>query len=296
MEFKHIRYFLAVAEHENISHAAESLGMGQPPLSLQIKALEKNIGVKLFDRVAQGVKLTAAGEAFYEEVKGVPEALNQAQLAAKAAARGETGQIVIGFTTSLIYLPVVYRSLLHFQEAYPHVKLKTIEQNSAYLEDSLKAKKVDLIFSREDPQRLSHEFTAKVIHQENLMLVLSKSHPLAQNFKDLSQLKNEHLITFPPTHGHALLDNMINTCRAAHFEPKLGLTLPQLSSIIHAVAANLGFALVPQSMSHLNFPDVVFLPLPLDKISENNLVSVVTRKYEKSQAVRHYLKLLKDNK
>jgi DNA-binding transcriptional LysR family regulator len=290
MEFKHIRYFLAVVDHENISHAAETLGLNQPQLSLQIKALEKDVNVKLFDRIAQGVKLTSAGKAFYEVVKAIPTTLESAKHSAQSAARGETGQIIIGFTTSLIYLPKVYRSLLYFQKAYPHVKLKTLEQNSTQLEQSLKEQCVDLIFSRETSETLNENFVTQVICQEAFVLVISKSHPIAGHFSDLSQLKHDPLITFPSTNGHSLLNNMLNLCREAGFEPKLGLILPQLSSIIHAVAANLGFALVPTSMSHLNFPDVIFLSLP--SAPENNIVSVVTRRFDKSKTVKNYLKSL----
>lgn len=294
MEFKHIYYFISVAEQGNISHAAETMGMAQPILSLKIKALEKDLDVKLFKRISKGVELTEAGEVFYEKVKNIPNILQEATLSAKCAARGEIGKVIIGFTTSLIYLPEVYQSLLFFKRDNPQIKLTTIEQNSIQLEESLKGNKVDLIFSREDHLQFSSDFKSKVIYQEELILVLSKSHPLASTFKSLMQLKNDKLILFPQTHGYALLNNIYSLCRDAGFEPKSGIVLPQLSSIIHAVAANLGYALVPASMSHLNFPDVVFIQLN-NEIKKNNLTSVIIRRNEKSKIVKKYLSLF-DNK
>src|SRR6185437_12581826 len=100
MELRHIRYFLAVAEERNVTRAAEKLGIGQPPLSQQIHALEAELGVRLFRRTGHGVVLTEAGEALLVDARRLLESASQAVANAQRAGRGETGQLNIGFTGS----------------------------------------------------------------------------------------------------------------------------------------------------------------------------------------------------
>ena len=98
MELRHLRYFLAIAEEGNFTRAAARLGIGQPPLSQQIKDLEGEVGAPLFRRVPHGAELTEAGKAFLERVKGIPLQTADAVRAAQRAARGETGRLSLGFT------------------------------------------------------------------------------------------------------------------------------------------------------------------------------------------------------
>src|ERR1700760_3735477 len=100
MELRHLRYFLAVAEERNFTRAAARVGIGQPPLSMQIRALENELGVSLFERQARGVALTAAGQAFLPEARALLAQAKQAFEAAARGARGEVGRLRIGFTGS----------------------------------------------------------------------------------------------------------------------------------------------------------------------------------------------------
>jgi DNA-binding transcriptional LysR family regulator len=107
MELRHIRYFLAVAEERHFTRAAAKVGIGQPPLSQQIKDLEVEIGAALFRRVAHGAELTPAGLAFLERVKGMPALAEQGKQAARRASRGELGSLRVGFTASSAFNAVV---------------------------------------------------------------------------------------------------------------------------------------------------------------------------------------------
>ena len=100
LELRHIRYFLAVTEERHFTRAAAKLGIGQPPLSQQIKDLEGEVGASLFHRVAHGAELTEAGEAFLAWVREMPLLAEKATLAARRGARGETGSLRVGFTAS----------------------------------------------------------------------------------------------------------------------------------------------------------------------------------------------------
>src|SRR6202522_4097465 len=103
VELRHIRYFLAVAEERHFTRAAAKVGIGQPPLSQQIKDLEREVGAALFHRLAHGAELTEAGKAFLAGVKEMPSIADRATIAARRASRGETGSLRIGFTPSTTF-------------------------------------------------------------------------------------------------------------------------------------------------------------------------------------------------
>ena len=118
MELRHVRYFLAVAEEKNFTRAAARVGIGQPPLSQQIKDLESEVGTNLFQRLPQGAELTEAGRAFLEIVKGFPAQAERAVRAAQRAARGESGTLRVGFTGSAVFNPVVAGAVLLFTQVF----------------------------------------------------------------------------------------------------------------------------------------------------------------------------------
>ena len=101
MELRHLRYFVAVAEELNFTRAAARLHIGQPPLSIQIRALEEEIGARLFDRNQRRVSLTLAGERLLLHARGVLSAVEAAVIDTQRAARGELGELRVGFTSSL---------------------------------------------------------------------------------------------------------------------------------------------------------------------------------------------------
>jgi DNA-binding transcriptional LysR family regulator len=114
MELRHIRYFLAVAEERHFTRAAAKVGIGQPPLSQQIKDLETEVGAPLFYRLAHGAELTAAGAAFLEGVKEMPALAERATKSAQRASRGETGSLRVGLTASSAFNAVVPAAIRAF--------------------------------------------------------------------------------------------------------------------------------------------------------------------------------------
>jgi DNA-binding transcriptional LysR family regulator len=101
LELRHLRYFVAVAEEKNFSRAAERLNMTQPPLSQQIKDLEKEIGAKLFDRTSRPLRLTVAGEAFLEEARILIMQFEQTVHKIHSISQGESGYLTVSFSTAL---------------------------------------------------------------------------------------------------------------------------------------------------------------------------------------------------
>ncbi len=262
MELRHIRYFLAVAEEGNFTRAAARLGIGQPPLSLQIKDLEAEVGVPLFQRVPQGAVLTDAGQAFLDVVGGMPARAFDAVRAAQRAARGETGRLTLGFTGSSALNPVVTEAMRAYRRSYPGVELKVDEGNSSTLMGRLRDGLLDIAILRPDGLE-SDDLVFHRYPDEQLIVALPVNHPAVPKGRkiDLKTLRGEPFILTPRALGPSLFDAAVANCRAAGFEPALGPTAPQIVSILALVAAELGVALVPASMQHLAFKGVVYKAL-----------------------------------
>lgn len=262
MEFRHIRYFLAVAEEGNFTRAAARLGIGQPPLSLQIKDLEAEVGAQLFHRVPHGAELTEAGQAFWDAVHMMPGQASGAIRAAQRASRGETGRLRLGFTGTAALNPIVSATIRAFHRAYPDVELTLEEANSVALTVGLIEGRLDAAILRPnsaDPP----EIREYVLKREPLVAVLPQSHVAVAEGRDvdLVTLATTPLIVTPREIGVSLHEAAIAACRASGFEPILGQFAPQIASILSLVSAELGFSLVPASMAQFNVFGVSFLPL-----------------------------------
>src|SRR5215510_9439384 len=148
MELRHLRYFLAVAAEGHITRAADKLGMQQPPLSQQIRALEHELEVQLFRRLPRGVELTSAGEAFLAAARSIMDQIEHARTSTRRASRGEVGRIAVGFTTSAPFHPFVPRVIRSFNETYPSVSMALEENGSIELLSSLWEQRLDAAFVR----------------------------------------------------------------------------------------------------------------------------------------------------
>src|ERR1700758_4115546 len=133
MELRHIRYFLAVAEERHFTRAAAKVGIGQPPLSQQIKDLEGEIGAALIRRLAHGAELTEAGKAFLAGVKEMPLIAQRATMAARRSARGELGSLRVGFPSTATFNVAVPSAIRGFRRAYPEIHVTLEEANTTRL-------------------------------------------------------------------------------------------------------------------------------------------------------------------
>src|SRR5262245_2776755 len=148
MELRHLRYFIAVAEEGHITRAAERLDMQQPPLSRQIKAIERELDVQLFHRKARGVELTEAGRALLDGAAAILGRLAHTLESTQRTARGEQGKICVGVTPTGPFHPFVPRVVRAFREAYPLVSLTLEERLSNELVERLRNEQIDVAFLR----------------------------------------------------------------------------------------------------------------------------------------------------
>lgn len=260
MELRHLRYFVAVAEECHFGRAAERLHMAQPPLSQQIRQLEKELGVELLRRTTRKVSLTLAGERYLERARSVLAAVERAGVEAVRVEAGEVGRVSIGFIGSATYalLPSLARRL---REDFPEIEFEftgemlTPRQVAALLDGS-----IDVALMRTPVQ--DEDIEVQVVRQEPLIVALPEQHPLAaKESVRVRDLWDEPFITYPSEHRSVLHDAVLAAAQRAGFQPRRAAQVGETSTMVVFVAAGLGVAVVPESVSALQLPGVVFRPL-----------------------------------
>jgi len=293
VELRHLRYFVAVAEAGHVTRAAERLGIQQPPLSQQIRALEAELDVQLFRRKPRGVELTQAGEALLAEARGVLDRVEHAAAAARRAGRGDAGRIGLGFTSSASFHPFVPRIIREFREASPLVALSLEEAGTGELVDGLLAERIDAAFVR-SPIGAAAELAVHSVLEEEMVAAVPAGHPLAGATRSrlpLSALEPETFILYRRPLGPGLYDAIIAACQGAGYSPRIGQEAPRMLATLSLVAAGLGVTLIPASMQRLGIEGVAYRPLARNAglVAPLNLAC---RRGENAPAVRRFIALV----
>ncbi len=297
MELRHLRYFIAVAEEGHVTRAAERLGMQQPPLSQQIKALERELGVQLLRRKPRGVELTEAGRALLADARAILAHIDHAFATTKRTARGELGRIAVGFTSSAPFHPFVPRVIRAFRDMLPQVSLTLEESGTTELIDSLRHERIDAAFIRTpvaDPQGLA----VHPLLEEAMVVALPQGHTLTRGGRtdaaalSLASLAAETFIVYRRPSGPGLYDAIFAACHASGFSPRVGQEAPRIVSTLNLVAAGLGISMVPASLQRMAMDGVVYRRLkgPSAPIAPLNLA---TRRHETSMAVQRFVRLVR---
>src|SRR6266481_2357836 len=259
MELRHLRYFVAVAEEGHVTRAAERLGIQQPPLSQQIRALEAELQVQLFRRKPRGVELTQAGQALFAEALAILRQVDHAVTAARRTARGEAGRIGLGFTSSASFHRFVPQVIRDYRETHPLVGLSLEESGTGELVAALLEERLDAAFVR-SPITTSAGGPAEgiAVHsvlEEAMVAALPAGHALAAGPAArplaLAALMTETFILYRRPLGPGLYDAIIAACQRAGYSPQIGQEAPRMLSTLSLVAAGLGVTLIPASMQRL---------------------------------------------
>jgi len=262
MELRHLRYFIAVAEELNFTRAAARLHIGQPPLSQQIQALEAELGVRLFERTKRRVSLTDAGQRFlagaYRILDGTDQAIDQA----RRTARGELGELRIGFTSSLPFTALLPNLIQRYRQQYPAVTLTLREMFTAEQYQALENDQLDLGFVRYTGLTMPPGIAVREIHHDPLRLVINAQHPLAgRPHLALRDVRDEGFITYARGTGTGLIDLLRRLCLAAGYEPRIVQEAGEATTHIGLVAAGLGVAVLPSPLECVHIEGVRYIPL-----------------------------------
>ncbi|MBS0348819.1 MAG: LysR family transcriptional regulator [Proteobacteria bacterium] len=288
MELRHLRYFVAVAEELNFTRAAERLHIGQPPLSQQIQALEEELGAQLFERTKRRVALTPAGQRFLEHARRVLEQAGRAVNDVRRVARGEVGELKIGFTSSLPFTAVLPNVVRRYREQRPDVTLNLREMFTPDQYVAIEAGELDLGFVRYTGLETPAGLDVREIHNDPLRLVINAAHPLASRpMLSLADLHGEGFITYPITVGTGLTILLRELCLKAGFEPRIVQIAGEATTQIGLVAAGLGVALLPAPLECVRIEGVRYLPV--SDAGAYLSLGVATRKGDRNPLVEQFL-------
>lgn len=291
MELRHLRYFLAVAEEKSFSRAAERLHVSQPPLSMHVKALEGELGVRLLDRTNRGVTLTPAGQVFLDEIRAVLRRIDQARIKAQHAGQGEVGTLSVGFVSTAGY-GILPPALKRFRERFPGVDVQLHELTTDAQIREMRAGRLDLGIGLGPVEEVDLVF--ETVLRETLVLAAPVRHAALPRSGPvrLKALSNEHFIIPPRDVGPGLYDLIISLCRAAGFTPRITQHARQMQTVIGLVASGMGVALVPASVQNLKRAGVQYRALKGAAGSVE--LGLLRARDDEAQIANRFVEVLKD--
>jgi len=286
-----LRYFVAVAEELHFGRAAKRLRISQPPLSLQIQLLERELDAQLFDRTRQRTHLTAAGRLLLQRAKRVLADVEEARLEAKAAATGDGGDLRIGFTPSSGLMSFFHRSLHYFRQARPGVRLVLREMPSIMQIEAVHERSLDLAIVRFAALPQRRGLHVNLLCKDVLMVAVHESNALATNSSVTAKdLRDQRFIAYPREAGIGIAQKVFEITNTAGFYPQIVQEARDSSTIIGLVAAGLGIGIVPSSLACIRMAGVRFIPLR-DPTAHSPMY-VASRTHESNQPAAEMQKLL----
>lgn len=258
LDLRQLRQFAVLAEERHFGRAARRLGIAQPSLSQQVARMEQVVGHALLTRKPR-VALTPAGEELLRAGRALLAGAEAGLEAARRAGRGEGGQLVLGFGASVL-LAGLSRLLRDYRDRYPHIHLRLRETPTLDQADALRAGTIDVAFAR--APEMPDDVRVVAYAREKFVAALPSGHLLARHRRvALGRLQEEPFVLFPRWAHPGLHDQLMDLCLAAGFHPRIILESTESLTILTLVQAELGVALLPESLRQLRVPGVSYLQL-----------------------------------
>jgi DNA-binding transcriptional LysR family regulator len=261
MDLRHLRYFVAVAEEQNITRAALRLHVSQPPLSRQMRNLEDELGIALFHREVKAVRLTEAGRVFLTEARTILKHTEDAVEMAKDVAKGKRGKIHIGYAPSLT-VELLPCALKYFRESNPHMQVQLHDLSTLEMLRGLGDGKLHAALLVEVPPKSLQGLVFEELQRHQVCVAMHREHPLSRARKvGLEQVARERLVAFTlaeyPEHQAWIADLFAPLNRS----PQIVEEHDSITSLIAAVESARGIAVIAQPLKGLASPRLRIRPL-----------------------------------
>jgi DNA-binding transcriptional LysR family regulator len=291
LEFRHLRYFLAVAEDLHFRKAAERLYMSQPGLSRQIKQMEEDLGLKLFERHNRKVVLTDAGIYLKNELTKNLKQLDDIINYAKLLHNGKKGQLKLGYVGSAMQ-NIIPELLIKYRAEQPGVVFSLKEMDNQKQIEALLDFNIDIGFVR--LEEVPKTIEKKRIVSDMFCLVLPEKHPIHNsNFENLSQLKNESFILFDPEYSKSYYNKVLQIFKDSGFTPLVSHLTIHAGSIYKLVENSFGVSIVPKSLTVNKSKGIKFIEL--DSIPQRTELSLVWNKENRNPLLDGLLGIVQFN-
>lgn len=262
MDLRHLRYFVAVAEEGSMTRAAERLGIQQPPLGQQIRLLEDDLQVQLFERRPRQITLSVAGAFFLEEARAVLRRVEDAVRDVRRFDAGESGHLNVGFTSSASLHPLAPKILRRFNETYPLAEVFVRESETYELILALQDGSIDAALFHIPTDRYP-ELASKSLAEEDMVVAVPVGHALTRLGRDvmLDDLLDQIFVVYRRKEGPGIFDTIVPTFAAVGATIRVGSEVTRLLAAINLVAAGRGISIVPATMNMVHPESVAYLPL-----------------------------------
>lgn len=263
METRLLRYFVAVADAGHMTRAAAQLGIQQPPLSQQIRALEGRLGMTLFHRHPKGVSLTDSGRLFLAEARRILQDIAAMEERMQRVARGERGRLHIAFTSSAAAHAFTPEALRECRRRFPEIELVLSEHNAAEVTEAVADGRLHGGFLRVPVSHPAGVTLHTLLHEATVVAV-PLDHRLARRRARrvaLQDLDGENLILVRRPGAPGLYANLLMRCAQAGVQPKVVAEVPRMMTNLNLVAAGAGISVVPASMQGAHPHAIRYLPL-----------------------------------
>ncbi|MCU6668737.1 LysR substrate-binding domain-containing protein [Enterobacteriaceae bacterium H4N4] len=291
MDLRHLRYFLAVAEEGHFGRAAARLNIVQPALSMQIKALEEELGGALFVRTSRRVELTDAGVLLQIEARRTLEQADHTRLTVERALRGETGRVRVGFAGNAIFSGKLTADLRRFHQRFPDADLTIDEVGPLEQVEAIRAGHLDIGYTPAHSNILGADLTVSRMGDWEMLVALPEDHPLvAHEGLTVDMLAGQPLVLYEAhdVHEHLFMLLTQKLGERCHIAYRAGSTLSTLA----IAATGLGLALIPAPLQQVHIPGLVYRPLKEAEFTAN--LVMIGRAQEASATVNAYFKLVNE--
>jgi DNA-binding transcriptional LysR family regulator len=262
MEIRRLRYFVVLAQELSFTRAAERLHIAQPPLSMQIRALEQEVGARLFDRDRRSVFLTQAGKHLLARARDILAAVEAAKAEVRCAALGEVGLLHLGYASSAMFTSSLTSAIKQFQIGFPQVVLTLHEMTSLDQLNGLHYRSLDAGILRKLDVPIPEGIRVEEWYRAPLVAALANDHPLAKKRAiGIGDLRDQPLIMYPRESGIGLYWQVLHLCTTAGFQPRVVREVQALTTIIGLVDAGVGVAIVPADTRSIQLEGVAYIPL-----------------------------------
>lgn len=259
IEFRHLRYFVAVAEQRSFRGAALRLHVSQPPLTRQVQQLEELLGVALLVRRPRGVEPTEAGRVFYEEARNILALTGQAAERAQLAGQGQLGRLDVGIFGSAVF-GAIPRIIEAFRDRYPRVEVVLHNLDRAEQIRALRERRLTVGFNRffdEEP-----DLSWEVVQAERLNVALPRTHRLARRGSlSLEDLRDQPLIVYPRAPRPSFIEQLLRMFHRKGVNPRITQEVDDVVTAVALVASGFGLSIVTDSACNLRLPGIAYAQL-----------------------------------
>lgn len=245
MDIRQLRYFVAIAEQGTISKAAQHLHMAQPPLSRQLKLMEEEMGVTLFERnKKKKVTLTPQGELFLKKAKAILIGMDETILEIKEFSGEINGTLSVGST--IYCAPVLLSALNKFRNQYSHIKFSIWEGSSTHLMELLSNRQIDIAIT--GGPFSTRDIELKKLEIDNCVLVVPKNYKVGEKNISIKKISEIPLVLLKPSEGNGLYDQIMSVFNRLDLTPNILCECHDSAMLLNLVEMGFGATILPQSM------------------------------------------------